>query len=97
MNKKLRLTVAAVYAAAATILSTVGVTASAYDITSSNYQKLTYNYHGAGPGYCWGTTEQQNALPKLTTQFLSPVCILHCSLNVVSSAAHGCSVLSMKE
>lgn len=72
MNKKLRLTAAAVCAAAATMLSAVGLTASAYDITSSNYQKLTYNYHGAGPGYCWGTAEQQNALPKLTTQFLSP-------------------------
>lgn len=59
-------------AAAVTLLSASGITASAYDITSSNYQKLTYNYHGAGPGYCWGTTEQQNALPKLTTQFLSP-------------------------
>lgn len=59
-------------AAAVTMLSAAAIPASSYDITSSNYQKLTYSYNGAGPGYCWGTAEQQNALPKLTTQFLSP-------------------------
>ena len=58
-------------AAIITMLSSVSVTASAYDVTHRNYTKLTNNYNGAGKGYCWGTDEQQNALPRFTKNFLN--------------------------
>lgn len=62
----------AVTAAAITLLTAASIPASAYDVTHANYTRLTYTYKGAGAGYCWGTAEQQEALPKFTQSFLAP-------------------------
>lgn len=62
----------AVTAAAITVLSAGSMHASAYDVTHKNFTKLTYVYRGAGAGYCWGTAEKQDALPKFTPAFLNP-------------------------
>jgi hypothetical protein len=63
--------ITALAAAAVTLLSAAGMPASAYEVTHGNFQNLTQNYHGAGAGYCWGTKEQQDALPQFTPTFLS--------------------------
>ncbi len=61
----------ALASAAVTLLSVAAIPASAYNVTSSNYTNLTYNYSLTYGGYCWSTAAQQNSMPLIKASFLN--------------------------